>query len=236
MVQNYAAYTAQDFAVWKLLFERQMKILPHLAAPAYIEGIAAIGFMAEQIPNFDDINRRLEVLTGWRLKCVPGIIEEADFFQLLANREFPATSWLRRLDELDYLPEPDMFHDVFGHVPLLTKQVFCDFYENIGILGTQYLHNPQAVAMLGRLYWFTVEFGLMLEKDEKRIYGACILSSHSETKFSLSEVPQHLPFDAAKILNTPYENDKIQSAYFVIDSFEELFHSLAEVRQVLEQN
>jgi len=234
MVQEYDKYTAEDAHVWRILFERQMDVLPKVASPEYLEGIEVIGFNANELPSFEKVNARLKELTGWSLVVVPGIIEEVDFFPLLADRKFPATTWLRKMSELDYLSEPDMFHDVFGHVPLLSNQTFCDFFQRIGELGVQHLDDAKAVAMLGRLYWFTVEFGLIQAKgNEMKIYGAGILSSHGETKFSLSDTPDHIPFDAELILNTPYENDRIQDKYFVIESFEQLYKSMEDVEQIL---
>ncbi len=235
MKQEYDRYTAEDFEVWKILFERQMKILPAMASAEYLEGINLIGFNKDSIPNFTDINTVLGKLTGWQIVVVPGIVAEQDFFKLLSQKKFPATTWLRKMSELDYLPEPDMFHDVFGHMPLLTHQIFCDFFQNLGIVGVKYSDNEKITAMLGRLYWFTVEFGLINDNGEKKIYGAGILSSHGETKFSLSDAPLHLQFNAETIMNTPYASDKIQDKYYVIESFNELYNSIETIDKVVEK-
>ena len=233
--QEYDRYTEADFTVWKMLFERQMIVLPDVAAPEYLAGIEKIGFSAEKIPDFREVNERLLDLTGWQLTAVPGIIDNPDFFRLLVQKKFPASTWLRKPEALDYLPEPDMFHDVFGHVPLLTDPHFCSFYETIGALGTAHIAEERLVSMLSSIYWFTVEFGLIHTQNGKKIYGAGILSSHGETEFSLSNIPEHFPFDAEVIMNTPYQNDRIQNSYFVIDSFSQLLNSSETIASTLEK-
>lgn len=231
--QQYENYTPEDFEVWQILFDRQMQNLPDVADDSFLSGISKIGFNRNQIPNFITVNEQLLPLTGWRIVEVPGIIEAKTFFRMLANRQFPATTWLRKMSELDYLSEPDMFHDVFGHVPLLSNPMFCGFYQQLGEIGSQYLANDTAIEMLGRIYWFTVEFGLIQHNDKTKIYGSGILSSSGETRFSLSDVPQHIPFEAELVMNTPYRNDVIQDKYFVINSFEQLIESTHTIRSVL---
>lgn len=231
--QDYNLYTEEDFLVWKTLFERQIMLLNELASSEYLESLKIIGFTAEKIPDFKEVDEILMTKTGWSLEVVEGIINEEDFFALLSQKRFPATTWLRKLNELDYLPEPDMFHDVFAHVPLLTNQKFCDFFKTIGDLGVKYKQHPEILTMLGRLYWFTVEFGLILEKDKLKIYGAGILSSFGESKFSVSSEPVHLDFDAKTIMNTSFENDKIQDKYFVISSFEDLYESIPLINDIV---
>lgn len=230
LIQVYENYTNEDFEVWKILYERQMPALNVHAAKEYLEGLVNIQFSASTIPNISDTNKLLQEQTGWELVVVPGIIKEPDFFSLLSQKKFPATTWLRKKEQLDYLPEPDMFHDVFGHVPLLTNYHFTEFFQTIGTLGVEHLNNENIVAMLGRLYWFTVEFGLINNGGNTQIYGAGIISSSSETKFSLSDVPKHIPYDATLIMHTPYENDHIQDTYYVIDSFEQLYHSIDTIK------
>lgn len=248
MKQIYGKYKEEDFEVWNLLFNRQMAILPGLASTEYLEGIKKTNFSADKIPDFLELNQILREQTGWSLEVVPGIIPEREFFPLLANKKFPATTWLRKKSQLDYLEEPDMFHDVFGHVPLLTNKHFCDFFEALGELGVKYLENEKVISMLGRIYWFTVEFGLIRENStvsvqardntmpetSLRIYGAGILSSHGETKFCLSDVPAHLPFDTLSVMNTPFQNDRIQDKYFIIDSFEQLYNSIGIIINTIE--
>lgn len=231
--QQYELYTPEDFQVWQILYDRQMQSLPQVADESFLSGIEKIGFNRLEIPDFVKVNERLMRLTGWKIIEVPGIIESKLFFRMLANKQFPATTWLRSMSELDYLSEPDMFHDVFGHVPLLSNPMFCGFYQQLGEIGSQHLSNEPAIEMLGRIYWFTVEFGLIRQNDTTKIYGSGILSSSGETAFSLSEVPQHIPFDAALVMNTPYRNDVIQDKYFVINSFDQLMESTNIIRDVL---
>ena len=235
MKQEYDRYTEEDFSVWKILFERQMPVLREVASPEYLDGISTICFRGNKIPDFREVNEILGKQTGWEIVVVPGIISEPDFFALLSHKKFPATIWLRKMSQLDYLEEPDMFHDVFGHMPLLTNKMFCDFFEEVGKMGAKHHGHEKITAMLGRIYWFTVEFGLISSEGRKKIYGAGILSSHGETKFSLSDVPRHLPFDAEVIMNTPFQNDRIQDKYFVIDSFEQLCKSIGTIKNVVDK-
>jgi phenylalanine-4-hydroxylase len=236
LTQVYENYTSEDKAVWKILFQRQMELLKDLAAPEFLNALEKIGFVPDKIPDFGETNRILSSSTGWTLEVVEGIISESDFFDLLAQKRFPATTWLRKMNELDYLPEPDMFHDVFGHVPLLIDKQFSDFFEAFGKLGVKYKNESQIVQMLGRIYWFTIEFGLIKQQNKLQIYGAGILSSHGESKYSLSDEPKHLPFNATTIMQTHFENDKIQDKYFVIDSFKQLYESMPLIQQVITQN
>lgn len=233
MKQQYENYTEEDFLVWKTLFERQMNILPHAASKAFLEGLPRVNFSADRIPEFEETDACLAQQTGWTLAAVPGIVEDDLFFQLMAQKRFPATTWLRKMAQLDYLEEPDMFHDVFAHVPLLTNQSFVDFLAALSQLGLVYSGNPWAIELLSRIYWFTVEFGLIREAEGLRIYGAGILSSFGETTYSLGEQPQHLPFDVVAILQTPYRKDTFQTVYFVIDSYEQLYESLPLIRTEL---
>lgn len=233
MQQHYNEYSSEDFEVWKILYERQMPQLQRVAANEYLKGLNNIEFTGNAIPNIAETNKLLATQTGWQLMVVPGIIKEPDFFNLLSQKKFPATTWLRKKEQLDYLPEPDMFHDVFGHVPLLTHFHFTQFFNAIGTLGVQYLQHENIVAMLGRLYWFTIEFGLIKTNKELKIYGAGIISSYSETQSSISTQPIHLPYNVEAIMNTNYENDHIQDTYFVIDSFEQLYHSIDTIKEVI---
>ncbi|MBC8156481.1 MAG: phenylalanine 4-monooxygenase [Bacteroidetes bacterium] len=236
MTQDYSLYTPDEQAVWKLLFERQMAQLPGKACQAYMDGIVATGFPNVRIPNFDlDLNPRLAPITGWRVVAVPGLIDNRAFFELMADRQFPATTWLRRRDQLDYLPEPDMFHDTFGHVPVLSNQPFCDFLAALSSIALKFVDHDEAIEMISRLYWYTVEFGLIQEVNGLRIYGGGILSSPSETTYSLySDAPQRIPYNVGVLLQTPYIIDRFQEKYFVIQSFDQLFHSVSEIEETLE--
>lgn len=234
LTQIYTDYTAEDLAVWKTLYERQMTILPELAAREYLESIEKVNFTADRIPHFDEVNSLLDKYTGWQIDVVPHIIPNEEFFPKLARRTFGATTWLRKMHELDYLEEPDMFHDVFGHVPLLSNTTFCAFFHGLSKIAMKHLDNPEAIEKLGRMYWFTIEFGLIRESGKLKIYGAGIMSSHGETKYSVSSEPTHLPFDVKTILSTDYDNMRIQDKYFVIDSFEQLFESLDDIEAGVE--
>lgn len=235
MNQTYDKYTPEDQAVWQLLFDRQMAQLPGKASQDYLDGILATGFRTDRIPDFErDLNPRLQQLTGWRVCAVDGLIPNRAFFELMANRNFPATTWLRRRDQLDYLPEPDMFHDTFGHVPMLSNQAFCDFLEALSHIALHHIECNEAIAMISRLYWYTVEFGLIREGHQLRIYGGGILSSVGETTYSLaSSEPKRTPYDVETLLKTPYIIDHFQEQYFVIDSYEQLYQSVPQIDAIL---
>lgn len=232
--QNYENYTAENHHVWQLLFDRQMKQLPSMASMAYLEGIDAVGFVRTGIPNFDEVNKRLEKLTGWQIEVVKGLVPTKEFFELLNQKRFPSSTWLRTLAELDYLEEPDMFHDTFGHIPILSNQDFCNFLKGFSEIALEYIDNEWALKMISRLYWFTVEFGLIRDAESGlRIYGAGILSSSGESIYCLSDKPQHLPYVPEQIALTDYRIDIMQEKYFVIDSYKQLFESLPEIASVI---
>ena len=231
--QIYSDYTDHDFAVWKTLFDRQMTILtPHVSA-AYLEALNTIQFTNEKIPNFQEVEKILRPLTGWSLQVVPNISPTPIFFQFLSKKKFTATCWLRSMDQLDYLEEPDMFHDVFGHAPLLSNQAYVDFFKGMSDLALRYIDDAEKIDLLGRLYWFTIEFGMIRENAELKIYGAGIISSKGETEHCLSENTTHLPFDVKTLMATTYRTDVLQDKYFVIDSFEQLYNSLPEIASLL---
>lgn len=235
MKQIYSNYTPDDHKVWEILFERQVNNLRQFASEDYIKGIGKVGFVRDKIPDFRITNTLLLERTGWTLHVVPGIIPVKDFFELLVQKKFSATTWLRKMHQLDYIEEPDMFHDVFGHVPLLSNHSFSEFVHGLSKIAVKHLNNNLAQELLGRIYWFTLEFGLIKEKNQLRIYGAGICSSVGETKHSLSTASEKIPFDVLRILKTPFQNDRMQDKYFVIDSFEQLFHSLHEIETELEK-
>lgn len=233
MRQIYENYNQEDFDVWKILFDRQMKQFPTHASDAYLDGLSIANFETGVIPDFKETNEILRETTGWQLAVVPGIVPDYTFFELMANKRFPATTWLRKMKELDYLEEPDMFHDVFAHVPLLTNQHFVDFLEELSKIGLEYVDNAYAIELLSRVYWFTVEFGLIQESKGLRIYGAGILSSAGETRFSLSEEPPKHEFSVEHMLETPYKKDQFQTEYFVIESYEQLYRSIPSIKKLL---
>jgi phenylalanine-4-hydroxylase len=236
MIQAYDKYSAEDFEVWRLLYQRQIVNLPDAASRAYLDGLQMINFTAEKIPDFDETNALLKGLTSWQIHVVPGLIDDDKFFQLMADCRFPASTWLRKMSQLDYLEEPDMFHDVFGHVPLLTNQPFVDFLQQLSKIALDYIDNPWAIHLISRIYWFTVEFGLIRENGKLRIYGAGILSSAGETKHSISAAARQVAYDVDTVMSTPYRKDEFQKQYFVIDRYEDLYQSLDKIDVYLKKH
>ena len=221
-LQNYAAYTAADHDTYRRLYERQSALLPGLASDAFIQALPSLG-ASDRIPRFEEVNERLRKATGWELMGVPGLIPEVPFFTLLANRQFPVTDWIRKPEEFEYIVEPDIFHDLFGHVPLLFNPVFADYVQRYGQGGLK-AAELGACEMLSRLYWYTIEFGLIRQSNGLRAYGAGILSSPGELPYAVqSPVPQRLPLVLERTMRTRYQIDSYQQTYFVIDSFEQLF-------------
>ncbi|GGY12039.1 phenylalanine 4-monooxygenase [Paludibacterium paludis] len=225
--QPAARYTDEDHATWATLFRRQSDMLEGRACREFLEGLDLLGIDAERIPDFERLNRTLAAATGWRLVAVPGLIPDEVFFGHLAERRFPVTWWIREPHQLDYLQEPDVFHDLFGHVPLLAHPVFADYLEAYGKGGMK-ASRLGALPMLARLYWYTVEFGLIREGDDLRIYGAGIVSSRSESVYCLdSASPNRIGFDLERVIRTRYRIDTFQKTYFVIDDFAQLFDATA---------
>ena len=224
--QNYAAYTPADHETYRLLYERQSKLLSGLACDEFNAALPSLG-ASTHIPRFEDINERLYPATGWEVVAVPGLIPEVPFFTLLANRKFPVTDWIRQPEEFDYIVEPDVFHDLFGHVPLLFNPVFADHMQAYGAGGLK-AHGLGACEQLARLYWYTIEFGLMQQPNGLRAYGAGILSSSGELVHAIkSAEPKRAPLDLLHCMRTRYNIDSYQSTYFVIDSFQQLFELTA---------
>lgn len=225
--QPWDNYTAEEHATWRTLYLRQRELLVGRAADEFLAAQDAMGMGEATIPKFSDINRALEKATGWQIIGVEGLLPELDFFDHLANRRFPVTWWIRRPDQIDYIEEPDLFHDLFGHVPLLMLPVFANYMEAYGRGGVK-AHGigPEALMHLTRLYWYTVEFGLIQQADGLRIYGAGIVSSKGESLYSLeSDAPNRIGFDLERIMRTRYRIDTYQKTYFVIDSFEQLMNA-----------
>lgn len=220
--QDYAAYTEADHDTYRRLYARQKALLPGLASQAFIDALPSLG-VEDRIPRFEDINQRLRQATGWEIVAVPGLIPEVPFFSLLANRKFPVTDWIRKPEEFDYVVEPDIFHDLFGHVPLLFNPVIADYVQRYGQGGLK-AERLGACEMLSRLYWYTIEFGLIREQGEIRAYGAGILSSSGELQHAVtSPLPQRLPLSLERTMRTRYKIDSYQQTYFVIDDFQQLF-------------
>ena len=220
--EGYAVYTPEEHQVWQELIARQIPVVKGRACDEYIQGIELLNLNSDRIPQCPDVSKILRSITGWTLEPVPALISFDRFFNLLANRKFPAATFIRRKEELDYLQEPDIFHEVFGHCPLLTNQAYADFTETYGRLGLN--ATPEDRIMLARLYWFTIEFGLIHSAAGLKIYGGGILSSKSETIYALdSDVPLRKPFEVLEALRTPYRIDIVQPVYFYIQSFDDLF-------------
>ena len=220
--QNHAAYSAADHDTYRRLYARQSALLPGLACDAFMAALPTLG-ASDVIPRFDDINTRLRKATGWEIVAVPGLIPEVPFFSLLANRKFPVTDWIRSPEEFDYIVEPDVFHDLFGHVPLLFNPVFAGHMQAYGAGGLK-AHGLGACELLSRLYWYTIEFGLIRQPDGLRAYGAGILSSGAELQHAVkSGTPNRIALDVVRAMRTRYTIDSFQQSYFVIDSFQQLF-------------
>jgi phenylalanine-4-hydroxylase len=222
--QEWTRYRADEHALWELLYRRQIELIEAYAAPEFLAGVRALGAASLGIPRFEDANKVLEATTGWRIVAVPGLIPEQHFFEHLAHQRFPVTVWLRRAEEIDYLVEPDIFHDFFGHVPLLTNPVFARFMQAYGEAGAKALTRAGGLRMLARLYWYMVEFGLIRSRGGLRVYGAGILSSKGETVYSIeSPQPRRLAFELLRVMRTDYRIDTFQQTYFVLESFDQLF-------------
>ncbi|MFC3128096.1 phenylalanine 4-monooxygenase, partial [Coralloluteibacterium stylophorae] len=222
--QPWNDYSETDHAVWAQLFARQNELLVGRACDEFLANQRRMGMTAERIPKFSELNAALARTTGWEIIGVEGLLPELDFFEHLANRRFPVTWWIRTPEQLDYLSEPDLFHDLYGHVPLLMEPVFADYMAAYGRGGVK-AHGigPEALTNLTRLYWYTVEFGLIRQHGDLRIYGAGVLSSKTESIYSLeSAAPHRIGFDLERVMRAQYRIDTFQKTYFVIDGFAEL--------------
>ena len=224
--QNWSAYSSQDHDLYRRLYQRQAAQLDGLACDEFINALSQLG-APDQIPRFDALSEKLHRATGWSIEAVPGLIPEEAFFSLLADRKFPVTNWIRRPEEFDYVVEPDVFHDLFGHVPLLFNPVFADYMQAYGKGGLK-ASSLDACELLARLYWYTVEFGLIATPQGLRAYGAGILSSGGELQHSVrSSTPARVAFDLPRIMRSRYQIDSFQSSYFVIESYQQLFDATA---------
>lgn len=223
--QNWKNYTQDEHDLWLRLYERQSEILANRAAKPFLDGLKALDLHGKGIPDFEILNQALKPITGWQIVAVPGLVPDDVFFDLLADKCFPAGQFIRKPEEFNYIEAPDIFHDVFGHVPLLTNQVFADYMEAYG-KGGQRAYGYFDLKQLARLYWYTVEFGLIHENGNLKIYGAGILSSASESVFCLeSKSPNRIKFNLNRLMRTNYKIDDFQDVYFTIDSFEDLFNA-----------
>ena len=226
VAQDWAAYSTDEHALFQRLYERQAKLVPRYACPEWIEAIATLDAGA-RIPRFDLISKKLKSKTRWEIVAVPGLIPDDAFFTHLANRRFPVTVWLRKPEEFDYIVEPDVFHDFFGHVPLLFDPVYADHLHEYGKGGLKAM-RLDAVKMLARLYWYTIEFGLIRTPAGVRAYGAGLISSGGELAHCVDDpAPRRLPFELERMLRSDYQIDRYQTTYFVVDSFEQLMRDTA---------
>ena len=223
--QPWESYSATDHEVWDTLYKRQRELLPAYACQEFLDGVERFGLGDGGIPRFSELNKVLGEATGWEVVAVEGLLPDEVFFDHLANRRFPVSWWIRKPDQLDYLSEPDLFHDLFGHVPLLLNPVFADYMQAYGKGGMKaHAIGPDALMNLTRLYWYTVEFGLIRTDKGLRIYGAGIVSSKGESIYSIdSPAPNRIGFDLERVMNTRYRIDTFQQTYFVIDDFAQLF-------------
>jgi len=220
--QCYEGYTTENQETWQILFDRQMAYLADHASRTYLDGAKLINLRRDRIPPIEDINGRLKPMTGWQSRAVPGYLPAKSFFACLSRREFPTTIVIRPKESIDYLPEPDIFHDIFGHVPLHADPVFADFLQTYGLAALE-TDDSRHTERLARLFWFTVEFGLIREDGELKVYGSGLISSPGESKHSLrSDEVDRRPFDLETVCDTPFEIDHYQPILYVLDSFEQL--------------
>jgi phenylalanine-4-hydroxylase len=216
------SYTVAENETWRILMERQMKIMNDRACNEFVAGCEKLALPLDRVPQCYEVTARLQEVTGWSVQPVTALISLTEFFHLLANKKFPAATFIRKKEELDYLKEPDIFHEFFGHCPLLTNQAYADFLEWYGKTALQTTHKIQS--LLGRIFWFTIEFGLLRSSVGLRIYGGGILSSYEETVYALeSTKPNRHDFNLEEILNTNYRYDQIQDKYFVLNSLNDLY-------------
>jgi len=224
--QDWGAYRPEDHALWRQLHARQMALVPRYACSQLLSALRTLDFAAA-IPRFEDVNRKLRAATRWEVVAVPGLVPDLVFFEHLANRRFPVTVWERDPEEIDYIVEPDIFHDFFGHVPMLFDPVYADYMQAYGQGGIR-AHALGSIEMLSRLYWYTVEFGLIEEAQGLRTYGAGIVSSAGEIRHCVdSPAPNRIGFDLARVMRTRYKIDTYQETYFVVRGFDELFEATA---------
>lgn len=226
VTQDWAAYSEDEHALWRALYARQNEVVQQYACPEYLQALGRLD-LVDGVPRFDTISAQLQKKTGWQIIAVPGLIPDQAFFQHLANRRFPVTVWLRRPEEFDYIVEPDVFHDFYGHVPLLFDPIYANHMQAYGIGGLKAL-RLDALKFLARLYWYSIEFGLMQTPQGLRAYGAGLLSSVGELEYSIdSSDPKRLPFDCLRVMRTEYRIDAYQDVYFVINDFDQLLRDTA---------
>ena len=226
--QEWDGYTGAQHAVWGELYARRMPVLEQTASRVFLEGARAIGLDPKLLPNLASLNRRLVVRTGWSAVPVEGFLPAREFFGCLARRMFPTTVTIRPADRLDYVPEPDIFHDVFGHVPLHADPVFAAFLQRFGAVASR-AEDPESLERLARLFWFTVEFGLIRESGKTRVYGSGLISSHADAANALGPSCHRRPFELGAVLDQSFRIDELQPVLFVVDDFAQLFEAVARI-------
>ena len=230
--QNWDAYSAEDHEVWRILYDRRMKTLKDTGSRIFLDGARTIGLGPDQVPDLQDINARLEPFTGWNAVPVSGFIPAHDFFLSLAHRRFPTTVIVRPKEQLEYLPEPDIFHDVFGHVPLHAEPIFADFLQRFGEVSAR-AYTEEQTTQLARLFWFTVEFGLTREDGEIKVYGSGLISSSGDAANALGPNCDRRPFSLDAVVQQPFEIDRFQDVLFVVEAFDQLFAAADEMERRL---
>jgi len=233
--QNYSAYTDQQHAVWAELVGRVLPELEKHAARAYLDGFQIIGLQRDRLPRLSSISTRLEPRTGWNSTPVSGFLPAPAFFEMLAARRFPTTTWLRNRESLEYTPEPDIFHDVFGHVPMHSHKVFADFLQHYGRVCAS-IEDEAVLEKLGRLFWYTVEFGLIREGNEIKVYGSGLISSNGERRSVVEGHCAVREFSLDEVLETPVKVDEFQKTLFAIDSFDQMYEAMHEAEHRVLQN
>ncbi len=228
--QRWHDYSATDHAAWAALYARRTPALQSTASEVFLRGAETIGLGPTRIPDLLQLNQRLSARTGWSALPVTGFLPAGEFFRCLAGRRFPTTVVIRPLDRLDYTPEPDIFHDVFGHVPLHADAVFADFLQRFGALASR-AADAHSTERLARFFWFTVEFGLVREGGAVKLFGSGLISSAAEAEHALSAACERRPFDLEQVLATPFEIDRLQPVLYVVDGFDQLFRAVERLSQ-----
>lgn len=236
LTQDYNSYSSIDQQTWAILYHRQVKAVKQYAYANFWRALNLLDFAGARIPRFDQINQKLAPLTGWSIYAVPGLIDNAYFFEQMHGKAFGATTWLRKPEQMDYLEEPDMFHDVFGHVPLLADAQVCSYLSGLAALAHDCNYQEDIVEAIARLYWYTIEFGLVRERWELKIFGAGIISSVGETAYCMAGKVKTVPFDVETIIATPYIKDSYQAQYFVLDDMAELPKAVKTLEQIYQPN
>jgi phenylalanine-4-hydroxylase len=234
--QLYTNYTEENHRVWTTLYSRIMQMLPESADESVLQGIKMIGFPSDHIPNFEEINERINTFTDWEIVPLQEMVDDKTFIGMLADKKYPCRTWIRTFQQLETEEdEYDMFHDVVGHTPLLTKPSYCNYLTGLGRLALKFINNDEAISLLKRIYWHTIQFGLKISDDSLKIYGAHLLSSKGETIYSLSAGVPKYDLNIPKIMETPYIKGRFQERYFVVNKYEELENSLETIEKELEK-